>query len=375
MTSAAPSRSAFTQALGRGMDALTQGKLTEAGEHALRAVRMDPLAEEAWLLLAAIAPPQNRACYLNHLLKIHPESESARQALAELGTLSPAASASDSSFSLPSPEEILAQGNPVSAPLASSETAPSGKSASPGRDSEKTNAAASAKPAQPKNGRKGFFGGRGFRWTAVLISISCLLAFSVTAFAGVVTYAQEVPVVARVVRENSAIPPSFTPSFTPSITASFTPTYTPTFTPTPTYTATDTLPPTNTQIPDAYIIPGAGGERWIDVDISSQSLTAYEGSTPVRTFIVSTGTAAHPTVLGRYRIYVKLRYDTMAGPGYYLPNVPYVMYFYQGYSIHGTYWHHNFGTPMSHGCVNMSIPDSEWMFYFASVGTLVNIHW
>jgi lipoprotein-anchoring transpeptidase ErfK/SrfK len=65
----------------------------------------------------------------------------------------------------------------------------------------------------------------------------------------------------------------------------------------------------------------------------------------------------------------------MAGPGYYLPNVPYTMYFYRGYAIHGTYWHHNFGTPMSHGCVNMYTPDAEWMFYFSSVGTLVNIHW
>ena len=43
----------------------------------------------------------------------------------------------------------------------------------------------------------------------------------------------------------------------------------------------------------------------------------------------------------------------MSGPGYYLPGVPYVMYFYQGYGLHGTYWHDNFGQPMSHGCVNL----------------------
>ncbi len=362
MTSAAPDRAAFKQALGRGMDALTQGRLADAGQQALLAVSLDPLAEEAWLLLAAAVPPQNRAPYLKHLLRIHPESESAKQSMAELARELQGARPADAGISLPSPEEILA-----------------GLAA----EGQKTSQAKPAGKAKPESGkkplvqdsRKGLFRGRGFRWAAVFVSFSCLLALSVTAFAGVVTYAQEVPVVARVQRENSAIPPTFTPSFTPSITASFTPTFTSTFTPSPTYTATDTLPPTNTPIPDAYIIPGAGGERWIDVDISSQSVTAYEGSTPIRTFIVSTGTAAHPTVLGRYRIYVKLRYDTMAGPGYYLPNVPYVMYFYQGYSLHGTYWHHNFGTPMSHGCVNMYTPDAEWTFYFASVGTLVNVHW
>jgi lipoprotein-anchoring transpeptidase ErfK/SrfK len=120
---------------------------------------------------------------------------------------------------------------------------------------------------------------------------------------------------------------------------------------------------------------GASGERWIDVDISAQQVTAYEGNTPIRTFIVSTGVAAHPTIIGRFHIYIKLRYDHMVGPGYDLPNVPYVMYFYQGYSLHGTYWHHNFGTPMSHGCVNMYTPDAEWLYYWASVGTLVNSHW
>jgi lipoprotein-anchoring transpeptidase ErfK/SrfK len=65
----------------------------------------------------------------------------------------------------------------------------------------------------------------------------------------------------------------------------------------------------------------------------------------------------------------------MAGPGYYLPNVPYVMYFFQGYGIHGTYWHNNFGTPMSHGCVNLTIEDSAWIFDFASVGTVVFVHY
>ena len=58
-----------------------------------------------------------------------------------------------------------------------------------------------------------------------------------------------------------------------------------------------------------------------------------------------------------------------------LPNVPYTMYFYKGYGIHGTYWHHNFGHPMSHGCVNMRTSDAAWLFNWASVGTPVVTHY
>jgi lipoprotein-anchoring transpeptidase ErfK/SrfK len=91
-------------------------------------------------------------------------------------------------------------------------------------------------------------------------------------------------------------------------------------------------------------------------------------------FVVSTGTAAHPTVTGQFRIWVKLATTDMSGPGYSLEDVPYTMYFYQGYGLHGTYWHDNFGTPMSHGCVNLRTPDAGWLFDFVNEGTLVNVH-
>lgn len=119
----------------------------------------------------------------------------------------------------------------------------------------------------------------------------------------------------------------------------------------------------------------ASGQRWIDVNLSQQMVYAYEGDKVVNSFLASTGTWLHPTVTGQYHIYVKLRYTDMSGPDYYLPNVPYTMYFYEGYGLHGTYWHHNFGTPMSHGCVNLSTPDAEWLYNWASVGTLVNVHY
>ena len=116
-------------------------------------------------------------------------------------------------------------------------------------------------------------------------------------------------------------------------------------------------------------------ERWIDVNLTHQVTYAYEGSQLVNSFLVSTGTWQHPTVTGQYHIYVKYRYTDMSGPGYYLADVPYVMYFYQGYGLHGTYWHSNFGTPMSHGCVNLATEDAGWLFNWASVGTLVNVHY
>lgn len=119
--------------------------------------------------------------------------------------------------------------------------------------------------------------------------------------------------------------------------------------------------------------PASSG-RWIDVDLSAQRLVAYEGSRAVFSAVVSTGLPRTPTVQGRFRIYVKLRSTTMAGPGYRLPGVPYTMYFYKGYGLHGTYWHNNFGHPMSHGCVNLRTSDAQWLFNWASVGTLVNIH-
>ncbi|NOH04789.1 MAG: L,D-transpeptidase family protein [Chloroflexi bacterium] len=139
-------------------------------------------------------------------------------------------------------------------------------------------------------------------------------------------------------------------------------------TPTPEYAAPTAV---------AYAPPrgGGGGEHWFDVDLSDQRMYAYEGDTVVRTFIVSTGTWQTPTVTGRFKVWIKLRSAPMSGPGYYLPDVPYIMYFYKGYGIHGTYWHNNFGVPMSHGCVNLSIPDAEWAYNFAVVGTVVNVHY
>jgi lipoprotein-anchoring transpeptidase ErfK/SrfK len=122
--------------------------------------------------------------------------------------------------------------------------------------------------------------------------------------------------------------------------------------------------------------PAAGnGERWIDVNLSEQRVYAYEGDIVVNSFIVSTGVAQTPTVTGNYRIWIKVRVQDMSGPGYYLRDVPYVMFFYEDYALHGTYWHNNFGTPMSRGCVNLKVDDAAWLFSWAAVNTVVSIHY
>jgi len=119
---------------------------------------------------------------------------------------------------------------------------------------------------------------------------------------------------------------------------------------------------------------GGGGGKWIDVDMSSQTVRAYAGDTAVRSMVVSTGIARYPTPPGRFKIYAKYPSVAMSGPGYYLPGVPHTMFFYRGYALHGTYWHSNFGVPMSHGCVNMKTDEAEWLFNWAPSGTLVVVH-
>jgi LysM repeat protein len=111
------------------------------------------------------------------------------------------------------------------------------------------------------------------------------------------------------------------------------------------------------------------------VILSQQRTYAYEDGKLMRAVTVSTGLPATPTVTGEYSVYVKYAAQLMTGPGYYLPNVPYVMYFYRGYGLHGTYWHNNFGHPMSHGCVNLPTNEAEWFYNWAPVGTKVVVRW
>ncbi len=119
-------------------------------------------------------------------------------------------------------------------------------------------------------------------------------------------------------------------------------------------------------------------ENWIDVNLSTQTLVAYKGNTPVYDSLISSGTGEYPTVTGQFRTYIKYETQDMngylIGYDYYLQDVPYVMYFFENYAIHGTYSHNNFGVPMSHGCVNMNPVDAGWLFDWAPLGTTVKVH-
>jgi LysM repeat protein len=121
--------------------------------------------------------------------------------------------------------------------------------------------------------------------------------------------------------------------------------------------------------------PTTSTGKQVVVDLSDQMTYAYENGQLLRSTAVSTGLYGTPTVQGDFHVYLKYDSQLMSGPGYYLPGVPYVMYFYKGYSLHGTYWHSNFGQPMSHGCVNMPTPEAQWFYNWAEIGTPVHVQW
>lgn len=112
-------------------------------------------------------------------------------------------------------------------------------------------------------------------------------------------------------------------------------------------------------------------KRWILVDISKQTLTAWEGNNPVYAVKVSTGKKKTPTLIGAFNIQTKHRKARMRGADYDVQNVPYIMYYDGGYGIHGAYWHRSFGTPVSRGCVNVAPNHAKWLYEWATVGTPV----
>jgi len=119
----------------------------------------------------------------------------------------------------------------------------------------------------------------------------------------------------------------------------------------------------------------ANGRRWIEIDLSAQTLTAWQGDMKVLHTTISSGRPNTPTVTGRFKINRKYASQRMTGPGYDLPGVPWVMYFYGAYAIHGAYWHTNFGQVQSHGCVNMRVHEAEVLYNWAANGTEVYVHY
>lgn len=127
-------------------------------------------------------------------------------------------------------------------------------------------------------------------------------------------------------------------------------------------------------VPPVTGVPEWAPALWsqrIDVDLSAQRVTAYEGELAVFSSGVSTGRDGFNTATGTFQIYAKLLYDdmtgTLDGEEYDVRKVPYVLYFSHGFALHGTYWHDAFGTGirMSHGCVNLPLDRAAWLWNWA----------
>lgn len=118
----------------------------------------------------------------------------------------------------------------------------------------------------------------------------------------------------------------------------------------------------------------SSGQHWIEIDLSDQHLVAWSGKNQTFTAVISTGKAKTPTHPGVYTIQRKYPLDRMRGADYDVPNVPNVLYFDRGYALHGAYWHNNFGTPMSHGCINLPVGNAKWLFDWTTIGTTVVVH-
>jgi hypothetical protein len=131
-------------------------------------------------------------------------------------------------------------------------------------------------------------------------------------------------------------------------------------------------------IPDPQPLPKGleAWERWIDVSLGKQMLVAYEGTRPVYTTLVSTGKKGskedpYDTPTGRWRIYSKHISTTMDGNSasdgnYSIQDVPWTMFFYGSYALHGAFWHRGFGAVRSHGCVNLGPSDARWLFQWTT---------
>ncbi|MBI2892929.1 MAG: L,D-transpeptidase [Deltaproteobacteria bacterium] len=116
--------------------------------------------------------------------------------------------------------------------------------------------------------------------------------------------------------------------------------------------------------PPPDLVPG---EKWIDVDLSEQTLVAYQGDTPILATMVSTGKEGFDTPSGDFRIKSKHVATTMDGNTatdgpYSIEDVPWTMYFHRSYALHGAFWHRQYGIARSHGCVNLSPNDARFLF-------------
>jgi hypothetical protein len=134
--------------------------------------------------------------------------------------------------------------------------------------------------------------------------------------------------------------------------------------------------------PDSTPPPGVpAGSRWIEVNLDQQTLAAYDHGQLVFATLTASGLPPWYTRPGVFQIYQKLEVTPMSGSFtadfsdyYYLQDVPWVMYYDRARALHGTYWHNEFGSERSHGCVNLTIADAHWLYNWTDIGTWVQVY-
>jgi lipoprotein-anchoring transpeptidase ErfK/SrfK len=131
----------------------------------------------------------------------------------------------------------------------------------------------------------------------------------------------------------------------------------------------------NPQIP---VDAGANTCRFIYANLAEQTLIVYNNCTLVFATLISSG-ANSWTFEGRFTIQNKNPpYSSITPPAestseYYIEGVPYFMSYALNFGFHGAYWHDNFGTAASHGCINLSPADAKWLYDWAGLGERVII--
>jgi lipoprotein-anchoring transpeptidase ErfK/SrfK len=325
----------------RAHEAVSAGRKARARRYYAAAIELDPSNEDAWLGRAALVDePQEMMAHAAQVLALNSKNEEARLLLRRARKKAVNAPP----YRGPIPPPVSRFGVPI------------------------------PRPVVPIGSRRRFSPLPWAILAAVLLVI--LLALLMWSEAPATVMAALLPT--ETPTPSPTLTPTCTPTFTatPSPTATSTPTSTPT--PTATYTPSPTPTPSNTPTPTPKPTkPPADkstDQKWIEIDLSEQKLYAHVGQRTSYVAPISSGTRYYPTVTGRFKIYAKYRSTRMSGPGYNLPGVPWTMYFYGGYAIHGAYWHNNFGHPMSHGCVNMKPNQAKWLYRWAPKGTLVVVH-
>ncbi|MHB0857046.1 MAG: L,D-transpeptidase family protein [Anaerolineae bacterium] len=388
--SSMPAQQHLYAILDQGRLAIKQGRMERAQRCFEAILEIDPTQEDALLWLASITPDRDLARDLyQRTLRAHPDSVRAQEALRWLGEPADEPTTLQSGDST----EVIQGGSLTSDEPGDTEegdaptrTAPPPQRAITEQDEPPGHDPASCKlvdeqpvsreyvedlrPLRVMGGstRQRLPRARVVRDGAMLLMVA-FIALGALALGVMLTntvQADRVRVALGAMTNTPTMSPTatVTPSHTPTITPVHTATATATETALPTVTFTPAPSPTSDWLTAKYLpLPTEG--KWIEVDLSDQMLYAFEDDRVVFTTNVSTGKEHTPTVQGKFRIFQKYEAQLMSGPGYYLPNVPYVMYFYGAFALHGAYWHDKWGTPTSHGCVNLRIEDAQWLYAWA----------